>query len=431
MVTVNSILGTRDAEKGAAEFEFKGLSTDTKPTGVFGGSKVGENSLFLELDTGDAYYLNGGSWKLYSSGEGGGSGAGLPEVTSEDNGKVLGVVNGAWGKMELQEEEDTYETVLEMQLGEPITGEGIPEWATAFDTTQYYSELESLIGDKIYIKTEKTGDTVYPMDYSDEIWTNNVIFDGGEPELDDDSQHGFVLFVLSAEYCIFGSDVELSNTTLTILKKVSGGGSDDLIVTVTSVDEEGEDVNFTVDTEYSEIVAAANAKRNVRLSVGFGDHGGYMLPLVSTATGEAVFAINFSVQKSADPVMVFAVIRESEGATAGKLFSKNVETKPASYTFDFTVTGDAQNPGQYICTPGTGTSYSAITAALSETPNVYAKATISGVSGFATARFDEVGDGVISAKGLIFIGTGFMAYRLRVPSTGELGFVMKQLANET
>lgn len=37
--------------------EYKGLSTDTKPT------DCGVNSLFLELDTGDFYYFDGSDWQ--------------------------------------------------------------------------------------------------------------------------------------------------------------------------------------------------------------------------------------------------------------------------------------------------------------------------------------------------------------------------------
>ena len=49
MVTVN------DNRQGN-EHEYKGLSTDTKPT------NAGVNSLFLELDTGEIYYFNGEAW---------------------------------------------------------------------------------------------------------------------------------------------------------------------------------------------------------------------------------------------------------------------------------------------------------------------------------------------------------------------------------
>ena len=38
-------------------FDFMGLNTDTKPT-----EGIVENSLFLELDTGDVYYFTGSTW---------------------------------------------------------------------------------------------------------------------------------------------------------------------------------------------------------------------------------------------------------------------------------------------------------------------------------------------------------------------------------
>ena len=73
MVTVNNVIIQAG---GTAEFEFKGLNSDTKPTGkinetaikrgenteTIGGTAVGVNSLFLELDTGDLYYFTGSAW---------------------------------------------------------------------------------------------------------------------------------------------------------------------------------------------------------------------------------------------------------------------------------------------------------------------------------------------------------------------------------
>lgn len=73
MVTVNNVIRQ---DGGTAEFEFKGLHADTKPTGkigetailqgekteTIGGTAVGVNSLFLELDTGDVYYFTGEDW---------------------------------------------------------------------------------------------------------------------------------------------------------------------------------------------------------------------------------------------------------------------------------------------------------------------------------------------------------------------------------
>ena len=47
---------------GSKSFEFKGLSTDSKPD-TMDGDDVGVNSLFLELDTGDFYYFDGSDWQ--------------------------------------------------------------------------------------------------------------------------------------------------------------------------------------------------------------------------------------------------------------------------------------------------------------------------------------------------------------------------------
>ena len=47
-------------------YEFSGLSTDSKPT-KWEGQDIESNSLFLELNTGDFYYLNGSSWAKVGS----------------------------------------------------------------------------------------------------------------------------------------------------------------------------------------------------------------------------------------------------------------------------------------------------------------------------------------------------------------------------
>ena len=75
----------------------QGLSTDNKPTAT------SENTFFLEQNTGKVYYFSGGSWTqagddvalIISAILGGGRD--LPVVTDSDDGKVLGVENGAWG----------------------------------------------------------------------------------------------------------------------------------------------------------------------------------------------------------------------------------------------------------------------------------------------------------------------------------------------
>lgn len=48
---------TYNDNRQIAEYEYKGLSTDAKPT------DCAVNSLFLELDTGDFYYFDGEEWQ--------------------------------------------------------------------------------------------------------------------------------------------------------------------------------------------------------------------------------------------------------------------------------------------------------------------------------------------------------------------------------
>ena len=62
MVTVRDDKGWAGLDGASRDytprFNYLGLSTDQKPTGG-----VGINSIFLELDTGDAYYFDGTDWQ--------------------------------------------------------------------------------------------------------------------------------------------------------------------------------------------------------------------------------------------------------------------------------------------------------------------------------------------------------------------------------
>lgn len=46
------------------EFAFKGLSTDTKPTGAYDGNAIANGSTFFEMDTQEVYFYDGAtnSW---------------------------------------------------------------------------------------------------------------------------------------------------------------------------------------------------------------------------------------------------------------------------------------------------------------------------------------------------------------------------------
>lgn len=55
MVTLKAKYNISGTEK--FQYDIMGLSTDAKPT-----EKIGVNSLFLELDTGNIYYYTGSAW---------------------------------------------------------------------------------------------------------------------------------------------------------------------------------------------------------------------------------------------------------------------------------------------------------------------------------------------------------------------------------
>jgi len=57
MITISNMKRHTADSENKADYDFKGLSTDTKPT-----ENIAVNSLFLELDTGDFYYFTGETW---------------------------------------------------------------------------------------------------------------------------------------------------------------------------------------------------------------------------------------------------------------------------------------------------------------------------------------------------------------------------------
>lgn len=56
MVTMNGGTSITTGGEPKPAVEYKGLSTDTKPT------DCAVNSMYLELDTGDFYYFTGTTW---------------------------------------------------------------------------------------------------------------------------------------------------------------------------------------------------------------------------------------------------------------------------------------------------------------------------------------------------------------------------------
>lgn len=63
MISYEAVV-SKDKDEKIADFSFKGLSTDTKPTEVFDGMTVKNGSSFLEIDTKDLkfYDADGKAW---------------------------------------------------------------------------------------------------------------------------------------------------------------------------------------------------------------------------------------------------------------------------------------------------------------------------------------------------------------------------------
>ena len=66
MITIKNI-EPNDID-GTAVFELRGKSTDTKPTGSFGGYIIGNGSSFFEIDTFDLFMFDGEA-QTWSNGE--------------------------------------------------------------------------------------------------------------------------------------------------------------------------------------------------------------------------------------------------------------------------------------------------------------------------------------------------------------------------
>lgn len=174
MVTVNKKIA---ANTGTATFELLGLSTDTKPVGKFSGYTVGENSVFLELDTGTLYYFTGGAWtELGESGSGG----------------------------------DTYETVAEIAVGQMVAQGGM-----------YFADNVALdlsgvsADDALYFNSEE-----YPLTRMENegivIYGYNFTGSGisGTPA------YGIVINPTDGNSIVSDTNA-LENTTVKILKKAS------------------------------------------------------------------------------------------------------------------------------------------------------------------------------------------------------------------
>lgn len=107
--TIRRLIAT-DGGDNKEWVELTMLSSDAKPT-----SGIINGSIATEVDTGKVFFFDetAGEWVEQFSFQNAGGGSSLPAVTSEDNGDVLTVVDGAWGKGDAPYTvEQSMETVL-------------------------------------------------------------------------------------------------------------------------------------------------------------------------------------------------------------------------------------------------------------------------------------------------------------------------------
>ena len=136
-------------------YKLVGTSEDTKPIGEFPagtGHTVANGSRFYEVDTEIGYELKEEGWIAV------GQNVRLPDVTAEDNGKVLSVVEGNWDKAQPTNElpdvtEDDNDKVLKVVNGAWDKAEaGGGDSIVVFDVEQYYKNTDTYYR----LKDEKT-----------------------------------------------------------------------------------------------------------------------------------------------------------------------------------------------------------------------------------------------------------------------------------
>ena len=290
---------------------------------------------------------------------GGGGGADLPEVTSDDNGDVLTVVEGEWAKADpsggkfVVTLSHVLESVASLSLGE---GQAYPDydgfyhWAGSLTAEQY----GNFDGSKsLYFNSKE-----YPLTtISEEQFGYNLEFNDFKPTPSNPNEPCYYIVAEHESevygYQILSTDTSLANTTVNILAAGEG---------------------YTADKTVTEVYAAYEAGQIVNCIIDLGEV--YELQLVNA--GDEV--IGFASDAGGGTVAARGVNDHGDDSWDVQIYQyqPRVENLKPTYEFGFTATPDGQ--GRFTVTPDSGSTYAAITAALAETPNVYAKIEIENLS---------------------------------------------------
>lgn len=327
------------------------------------------------------------------------SGGELPEVTSADNGDVLTVVEGAWAKAApsggnkfVVTLEKTLENLLAIEISEnPDHYENeYPTWVTQLTQAEY----ESLINTSHLYFNERTCEASKTSESSHTYIFYNFELNSNLPiAVKNESQTAYYL------------DINTSSNY-----KTQFICSTNISPTIVNIKTDGN--SYVADKSVSECIAAEVAGKVVEC---VGEDGIRCALMYSNDETMCIFSLMAIASGGISYVTVFGQ-RQGEGQEdQWDVMNGDFELPDnlkSTYEFGFTVTSDGQ--GGYTCTPASGVTYSAITDALDETPNVYAAFEIAGNT--IRCLFNEVTSTIVSAQGVMYTGSSFSGYRVVVSS---------------
>ena len=230
---------------------------------VANGKAVAVQADDVKIEDGD-YTICGitysdGAWDYSNAGKGGG-GSSLPAVTAEDNGDVLTVVDGEWGKGDAPYTVgESMATVLAQQTLTTSSYQGT-------NVAQIPGSFDISVGTTYKVTYNGTAYDVTAQDMSGNVYLGEF---SGQPDY---TNYPFFILVAQAEGMIVYSST--ANPTLKIevgTKTVvpsddfkaavaaSGVGGDILVATMT-YDSVADDGSYLIDKTYDEICSAMNKK---------------------------------------------------------------------------------------------------------------------------------------------------------------------------
>ena len=264
--------------------EYRGLKNDTKPT-----VHVPNGSAYFDFETSELYIFDAASSQWIRQ-ESNGDSSALPAVTSADNGKVLQVIDGAWGTGVSLDAEDTRELFWQGTINNTVYNEETAtvlvegeRYVVTIDGVEYPETAQSYEQYVVLGELDENGEPVYNTQPFG-VFSHTV---SGTPTM-----------------AIFVPDSGINHTIKIerVVPEQSQGGASVFDVTCTMTSATG----GTTDKTISEIVAAANAGNIIRLCGALGaiDTVGYVVNISRTTSGNSdVYALSTYIVMEPDALL--------------------------------------------------------------------------------------------------------------------------------